>query len=84
MMHGLYGTSWGIPYGIAAGSRRGSAPVRSGLAFGLAVWGASLVELPAMKLAPPPWEYSPPQLATDVGFHLVYGVAVAVAFRALR
>ncbi len=84
-MHIVYGLSWGIPYGIASGSHRRPAPfVRSGAAFGLAVWGASQVELPAMKLAPPPWEYSPSSLATDVGFHMVYGMASALAFRALR
>jgi hypothetical protein len=81
-MHWLYGTSWGAAYGIAAGTRRPRF-VRGGLLFGLAVWGASLVELPAMDLAPPPWEYSPADIAPDLGFHLVYGVGVAAAYAAL-
>ena len=81
-VHWLYGTSWGAVYGLVAGSLGPRAP-RAGLAFGLAVWGASLVQLPAMKLAPPVWEYPPSSLAPDVGFQLVYGVAVAGAFRAL-
>ncbi len=81
-MHWLYGTSWGMAYGITAGGRR-PAPLRSGVGFGLAVWGASLIQLPAMKLAPPVWEYEPATLAPDVGFHLAYGVGVATAFRAL-
>lgn len=72
-MHWLYGTSWGTLYGLA--SRR---PGR-GLAFALTVWGASLVELPAMGLAPPVWEMAPAAIAPDLGFHLLYGVTVAQA-----
>jgi hypothetical protein len=45
--------------------------------------GASLVELPAMKLAPPVWETEPASVAADFGFHLLYGVAVAQGHRAL-
>ncbi len=76
-MHWLYGTGWGALYGLA--SRR---PGR-GLAFALTVWGASLVELPAMQLAPPVWEMEPAAIAPDLGFHLLYGVTVAHARRAL-
>ncbi len=84
-MHWLYGTLWGIPYALVSGSRRSPEPVaRGAVALGLAVWGASLVQLPAMKLAPPVWKYPPQQLAMDSGFHLVYGLGTALAFRALR
>ena len=44
---------------------------------------ASLVELPAMKLSPPPWEQPPAELALDASYHLVYGMAVAAAYRLL-
>ncbi len=55
-----------------------------GIGFALTVWGASQVELPAMKLAPPIWENPDPKaLAPDLGFHLVYGVAVATAYKVL-
>jgi hypothetical protein len=76
-MHWLYGTGWGALYGLAA--RR---PTR-GVAFALVVWGASLVELPAMKLAPPVWEMEPMSIAPDLGFHLLYGITVARVHRAL-
>lgn len=81
-MHFAYGTSWGAVYGIAQESLH-LPTLRHGILFGTLVWGASLVELPAMKLAPPVWEYSPSALATDVGFHLVYGCAVGAVHRAL-
>lgn len=83
-MHWLYGTSWGVPYGIAAGSRADGSLLRSGLALGLGVWSASRAEMTAMQIVPPPWQDPPLSLAMDVGFHLVYGLAGAAVFRALR
>ena len=81
-MHVLYGSSWGIPFGVLAGTR-GSQPEPAGVAFGLAVWGASLAQLPALGLAPLPWKQSPRALATDAGFHVIYGLGAAAALRAL-
>jgi hypothetical protein len=79
VMHWLYGTGWGALFGLAAAGREPGL----GVGFALTVWGASQIELPAMKLAPPPWESDPKTLAPDIGFHLVYGVAVATAYKAL-
>ena len=79
-MHWLYGTGWGALFGLAAAGREPGL----GIGFALTVWGASQVELPAMKLAPPIWENLDPKvLAPDLGFHVVYGVAVATAYQAL-
>lgn len=84
-MHWLYGSSWGVPYGILAGSRRNPGSVLgSGLGLALGVWSASRAEMTAMQIAPPPWQDPPSSLAMDVGFHLVYGLAAAAVFRALR
>ena len=47
------------------------------------MWGASLVHLPALGLAPPLWEWDPKTLATDVAFHLVYGITAANAYKLL-
>jgi hypothetical protein len=79
-MHILYGSSWGVPYGFLG--RRHPGPA-SGLALGLGVWAVSLVELPALGLAPPPWKQSAAALAPDLGFHLVYGLATSAAHEAL-
>jgi uncharacterized membrane protein YagU involved in acid resistance len=81
-MHWTYGTGWGIVYGILAPSLQGPA-LRNGLLFGLIVWAASLVELPAMKIAPPVWETPPREVALDATYHLVYGVAAALAYAGL-
>jgi hypothetical protein len=36
-----------------------------------------------MRIYDKPWEYSPATLAQDAGYHLVYGLTVAGAFRLL-
>lgn len=77
-MHVAYGTGWGALYGLAA--RRPTL----GLAFAAVVWGASLIELPAMKLAPPVWKMPSESIAPDLGFHVLYGTATALTHRALR
>jgi uncharacterized membrane protein len=80
-MHALYGTSWGLPFGVLFGRGGPTGPAK-GLAFGLNVWLASLVELPALGVAPPPWKQPPAALAQDLAFHLVYGSATAAAYEA--
>jgi hypothetical protein len=84
VMHWLYGTSWGVAYGIVEGSRSRPPSLRSGLVFGSVVWAASLIELPALGVAPPVWEYPPRELVSDVALHLAYGAGAAAAFAPLR
>ncbi|HEY0276919.1 MAG TPA: hypothetical protein VGC32_01495 [Solirubrobacterales bacterium] len=80
-MHALYGTGWGLPFGVLLG-RAGPTGPGKGLAFGFSVWATSLVELPALGVAPPPWKQPPESLAQDLAFHLVYGAATAAAYEA--
>lgn len=81
-MHALYGTSWGPVYGLAQSSLE--LPVaHHGALFGTLVWAASLVELPAMKIAPPVWKTPPLEVALDLSYHLVYGLGVAATFALL-
>jgi hypothetical protein len=80
-MHALYGTSWGLPFRVLFGRGGPTGPAK-GLVFGLNVWLASLVELPALGVAPPPWKQPPAALAQDLAFHLVYGAATAAAYEA--
>lgn len=82
-MHVLYGASWGVPFGLAAGSRRGAPSPAGGLAFGAVVWAFGLAQLTALKLTPPPSDQPPASLGIDLGFHLVYGAATQAAYRAL-
>lgn len=82
-MHWLYGTSWGIPYGVVTAGTRVQ-PEVSGPALGLLVWGAALAQYPALGLAEPPWKRSLESLGSELAFHLVYGMGAAAALRALR
>lgn len=82
-MHWLYGTAWGGVYGLVQETFRLS-PVRHGLGFGAFVGSVATAELPALKLMPPPWRLPPQEIAVSTFHHLVYGVATAAAYRALR
>jgi uncharacterized membrane protein YagU involved in acid resistance len=81
-MHWLYGIAWGAVYGVAAGAAKPD-PVGGGLAFGAGVWGASYAELVPLGVYKPPWKYPPKELAVDLSYHVVYGLAVAAAYAAL-
>ncbi len=81
-MHWGYGTGWGAVYGLAQGSLH-APTLRHGLVFGSAVWAMGYVQLVPMGLYQPPWKYPPKDIAMEVGYHLVYGLGVASAFRAV-
>jgi hypothetical protein len=78
-MHWLYGVSWGAVYGLIGGRD----PVTSGVALGTGVWAASYAELVPFGIYEPPWRTPPAELALDLSYHLVYGMAVAGVFAAL-
>jgi uncharacterized membrane protein len=80
-MHALYGTSWGVPFGLLHGRGGPTSPAK-GLAFGFEVWLVSLADLPALGVAEPVWRQSPASVAQDLGFHLVFGLATAAAYEA--
>lgn len=82
-VHWGYGTACGTLYGLVQSSARPHSALH-GIVFGSAVWGSSYVMLPAMKLRKQIWEYPPKTLAADLTSHLVYGLGVAAAYRALE
>jgi uncharacterized membrane protein YagU involved in acid resistance len=49
-----------------------------------AVWGSAQVMLPALDVAPPPWESPKEEIAIDAFHHAVYAVATELAFAALQ
>jgi hypothetical protein len=80
-MHWLYGSSWGAVYGVIQESVR--QPLLSGVALTSTVMATDYTVLPAMKLYDPPWRYPARTLAKDFATHLVHGLAIAGAYRAL-
>jgi hypothetical protein len=73
-MHWLYGVGWGVAFGLATDADH---PLTEGAAFGTAVWAASYAQLVPLGIYRPPWKYPPRELALDLSYHLVYGVAAA-------
>ena len=82
VVHWSYGISWGAVRGLLhAGGVDGA---RATAALFAAVWSSEQAMLPALNVAPPPWESAPEEIAIDAFHHAVYAVATAVAFAALE
>jgi hypothetical protein len=77
-MHWAYGTTLGVLYVLGA-SRLHPKPILGGVGFGIGAWTASYVQLVPLGIYEPPWRYPAGELALDLGYHLVYGQAVALA-----
>lgn len=81
LVHWGYGTMWGTTRGLL-----GAAGLNGLLAtaahFG-AVWGAALVMLPALEIAPPAYKWGAKEIAIDALHHLVYAAAVGLAYNFL-
>lgn len=82
VVHWSYGTSWGAVRGLlhAAGLEGGTAAI----AHFAAVWGSAQAMLPALDVAPPPWQSPAEEVAIDAFHHMVYAVATGIAFAALE
>ncbi len=81
IVHWAYGTSWGAVRGLI-----GVSGLRDGPATAVhftAVWGWSLVMLPTLGVAPPPWQQPPAELGIDALHHVVYAGATSAAWRAI-
>jgi hypothetical protein len=81
VVHWSYGTAWGAARGLLglAGLRGATATA----AHFAAVWGWSLVMLPALHVSPPPWEQEPKELGIDAIHHLVYASTTTATWSAL-
>lgn len=81
-VHWGYGTSWGAARGLLHAAGIDGAPA-VGLHFA-AIWGGAQAMLPALDVAPPPWEMPPEELAIDALHHGVYVAATALAYALLE
>jgi uncharacterized membrane protein YagU involved in acid resistance len=83
-VHVVYGSTWGVLYGLLQASGRWP-PGLFGILYGLVVWlvGPALL-VPAMKLMRPPQEEPRLRTAMMVAGHIAYGVAIAGAFETLE
>jgi hypothetical protein len=81
IVHWSYGTSWGAARGLIGLTGLDGVPATA-VHFG-AVWGSSLVMLPALGVAPVPWKQEPLEVGIDALHHVVYAAATSAAWRAL-
>ncbi len=77
-VHWGYGTGWGALRGLIALTEP-SLPAATATHWA-AVWGSSLVMLPALDVAPAPWKQPASGLATDAFHHMVYAVGTSLAY----
>jgi hypothetical protein len=77
-IHWSYGITWGIARGLI--SLTGLKGIPASLAHFAAIWGSSMIMLPALKVAPPVTEEKPGQIAIDALHHAVYATATGLAF----
>lgn len=80
-VHWAYGVGWGAARGLlGAMGLRGLEATGAHLAL---VWGAGLVMLPRLGVAPPASEMGAKELGVDLCHHAVYAGATGLAFAAL-
>jgi hypothetical protein len=78
-----YGLTFGALY--AAYQTNDDAPLRDGVALGVANWATGYVGwLPALGLMPPVWQQHPRQVAAGLVEHVVYGITTVAAYNCLR
>ena len=77
-VHWGYGTGWGAVRGLIALTDP-SPPAAAAIHWG-AIWGSSLVMLPALDVAPAPWKQPPSGVAMDAFHHVVYAVGASAAY----
>jgi hypothetical protein len=81
LVHWGYGTAWGLARAVV-GSAGVRGPFTAPALHFAAVWGAALVVLPALQVAPPVARWAPAEIAIDVWHHAVYVCAADAAYRA--
>lgn len=76
-VHYGYGSSWGVLYGLLAGTFQWPALI-AGPLYGVLVWTAGhIFLLPRFKLAAPPTAIGNAEL-TEIGLHAFYGMVIAI------
>ena len=76
-----YGSAFGIWHGLL---RRWMSEPWASLIFGATLMTATFSLFPLLGRTPPPWRWPPDVMATSIGSHAVYVLAVAAVDDALR
>ena len=82
MLRWSYGSAFGLLHGELR--RRAVPEPWASAAFGGTLITATMTLFPVLGRTPPPWRWSPAMLATSLGTHAAYVVAVAAVDHATR
>ena len=82
LVHWGYGTGWGVVRGVLR--ELGLPPGLAAPLHFAAIWGSSLVTLPALDVAPPVTMWGREEIAIDVLHHAVYVTATGAAYELLE
>lgn len=77
-IHWVYGTSLGVIRGVV--SLFGLSGLAANSVYFATVWGAELVMLPSLRVAPPVTKEDPATIAKDAFFHFVFAFSTGVIF----
>jgi len=77
-VHWGYGIGWGAARGLIELAE--PSPRTAAATHFAAVWGSSLVMLPALDVAPAPWKQPPSGVAMDAFHHMVYAAGTSAAY----
>ena len=80
-IHWAYGTGWGIARGIVG--LTGLKGVPAALVHFAAIWGTSMIMLPAFKIAPPVFDEEPQSVTVDGLHHAIYALTAGLVYDAL-
>jgi uncharacterized membrane protein YagU involved in acid resistance len=79
--HAIYGTMFGIAYGLLRGKGRRRSALFDGVLLGGAVYAIGFLGwLPAFGLTRPVWKQRFPEVAGELLRHTVYGVATTTVY----
>jgi uncharacterized membrane protein YagU involved in acid resistance len=77
LLHLIYSITWGALAAPVLFGRTRRRSLGIGATFGLGLWAIGpLVLFPLLKIARPAWKSSKAENLTDIGTHLIYGLAV--------
>ena len=77
-IHWVYGTSLGVIRGMI--SLFGLSGMTANSVYFATVWGAELVMLPSLRVAPPVTKEDPATIAKDAFYHFVYAFSSGMIF----
>jgi uncharacterized membrane protein YagU involved in acid resistance len=84
LMHAGYGTLAGVAYAAVHGTRQSASTMIEGGLLGIALYAAAYTGwLPLLRLVPPAWKQTFPQIAGELLRHVVYGVTTVAAYETI-